>query len=186
MNTKTLLIASILVVTACASAPDKKISGNYAVMVVSDPAARYRAPWGFPVDDVLSSLRERLGTVDLVDSADDASYDAIIVLRPHQPSRWPHVTASQTPRPRREVWNKEHSPEGPREAYGTGKQRFIQTVTFDIVRGGRTIGKGTARFEKASHEVDNRRTAVTTGKQQNYAAGIEIARAVAKALRTNG
>lgn len=140
--------------------------GRYGVMVVDDVTTHPRGLNVIPIDQVVSSLRERLAMVDLVDSTSDPSYDAVVVLRPGAPMP-SYLGSSQT-----------------RE----NRTPRAQVVAFSIVRGGKNVASGTARIERSAEFQDESRTMhpITTGTRQNYAAGIEIARQVVKALRAAG
>ena len=165
MKTKALLLLPLLILAACASNPNK-MPGRYGVMVVDDVTSHPRGLAVIPIEQVVSSLRERLAMVDLVDSTSDPSYDAVVVLRPGAPMP-SYLGSSQT----RENW-------APR----------AQVVAFNIVRDGKNVASGTARIERSAEFQDESRTMhpITTGTRQNYAAGIEIARQVVKALRAAG
>ena len=165
MKTKALLLLSLLLLAACASNPNK-MPGRYGVMVVDDVTAHPRGIAVIPIDQVVSSLRERLAMVDLVDSTSDPSYDAVVVLRPGAPMP-SYLGSSQT----RENWV-------PR----------AQVVAFNIVRDGKNVASGTARIERGNEFQEESRTMhpIAVGTRQNYAAGIEIARQVVKALRAAG
>lgn len=182
MKTTALLLTAILILSGCATTNTDKIPGQYAVVIQPDPGL---VTFAFPADKVVDALRERLEAVQLVDSADAASYDAVIVLTPHKAMR-SHLASSRDTRRTVEPYKREHGTLTDPDA-GRAIQ-FVQVVEFDILRGGRNVGHGAARFERFPNDEDKLRDSApaATHARQNYAAGIEIARAVAKALRNAG
>lgn len=180
MKATALLLTAILVLSACATTNTDKIPGRYAVVIEQDPAIRT----AFPADEVVTALRERLGNVQLVESADAGSFDAVIVLTPHKAMR-SHLASSRDTRRTVEPFKREH---GVLADPDRGRAiQFVQVVEFDILRGGRNIGHGAARFDRSFGNEDKMRdSSPASYARLNYAAGIEVARAVVKALRSAG
>ncbi len=182
MKATALLLTTILILSGCATTNTDKIPGQYAVVIEQDPTIR---TFAFPADEVVTALRERLGNVQLVDSADASSFDAVIVLTPHKAMR-SHLASPRDTRRTVEPYKREHGTLA--DADASRAIQFVQVVEFDILRGGRNVGHGAARFERLPNSEDKMRDSYPAGNntRQNYAAGIEIARAVVKALRTAG
>lgn len=182
MKATALFLTAILILSACATTNTDKIPGQYAVVIERTPTIR---TFAFPADEVVAALRERLGNVQLVESADAGAFDAVIVLTPHKAMR-SHLASSRDTRRTVEPFKREHGvladPDRGRAV------QFVQVVEFDILRDGRNIGHGAARFDRSFGNEDKMRDSspASNHTRLNYAAGIEVARAVVKALRTDG
>jgi hypothetical protein len=166
---KTIQIALLVTMIAgCASTPGK-IQGKYGV---------FFDPYFAPDEQIVSALRDRLSSVDVVASPADDAYDAVIVLS--SSASGPFLLQPQV-----------------RTTATVSKPRVLQRmelIHYEILRGGKLAAAGDVRVIGGypDQNIVERKQLLRTDdqesarRQQTYGRSIDVARSVAQALKGEG
>ena len=170
---RALLPLVLLVAVACSTAP-QRVAGRYAL--VFDPELTRSAPGGSFGDQVTLALKDRLGSVEVVDSPSAPGYDAVIVIRPagtvvapagHPAARGPIV------------YDRDGRPVSP-----SNPATHVRMVEFDVIREGRTVTSGATRLETEPVLDSIDRSGRAEVRPVNRTNGYEQSRQVAAAIVT--
>jgi|SRR5215212_1539327 len=169
---KTLRFALLVAVIAGCATTSDKISGKYGVF--------FDSPLAYD-EQIVRALRDRLSSVDVVASPADDAYDAVIVL-----SRTATGNFALQP----DVRRVQSTRSGPMTRTYPVQHR-MELLHYDVVRGGKVMQRGDVHIIAGypSTDIADRQQAPSAGDQdsahiqQQYARGIELARAVANAVK---
>jgi hypothetical protein len=168
----------IVLAAACSTAP-QRLSGRYGLLF--EPSLTRSAPGGSFSEQITLALRDRLGSVDVVDSTAAAGYDALIVIRPAGQT----VAPAGHPATRGPiVYDREGRPVSP-----SAPVPHVRLIEFDVVKNGRNVTSGVARLqdEQVLDSIDRsgRADIQPVQRPNGYEQSREVAQAVVSALEGN-
>ena len=171
---KTIRLTLLLAVFAGCATTSDRIGGKYGVFFESDLAYD---------EQIVTALRDRLSSVDVVASPADDAYDAVIVLSRTATGNFPLQP---------DIRRVESTRSGPRTRTYRVQHR-MELLHYAIVRRGSAVSAGEVHVLSGYPALDitDKQQMPYPGDQdsartqQQYARGIEVARAVEKALKDN-